>query len=225
MGKHKKLVSRTGAAILCLVVAAAAILLVLHVFAVGGRALPGGYRPLAVLSGSMEPAVPVGGIVLTKSIDPARVEVGDVITFALTPDMTGQVHPFATHRVVRVVEGDTGRSFVTKGDANIKQDPSPVPAAHLIGRVVLVVPYVGYLTSFVQSPMGLVLLILLPGAILVMWEGIDLIRRRSSVLETVGVVILVLVLCFVGAGQAGTAAGATDSAPAQVGSESTEAPS
>jgi signal peptidase len=208
VSRGKKILTRSGTALLCLAVALAAALLVLQAFANNGKALPGGYRPLVVLSGSMEPAMPVGSVVLTKSVVSGGVDAGDIITFALTSDMTGRTNPFATHRVVRVVEGETGRGFVTKGDANNAQDPSPVPAERLIGKVVLVVPYVGHLTHFVQSPFGLILMILLPGAILVIWEGIDLVRRRTKIPQTVAMIVVVLMLCFVGAAQAGLAAGA-----------------
>ncbi len=207
MSRGRKILSRTGTASLCLVVALAAILLVLQAFASNGKALPGGYRPLVVLSGSMEPAMPVGSIVLTKSVEPDRVETGDIITFALTSDMTGRSQPFATHRVAQVIDGKTGRSFVTKGDANSVRDAIPVQAGHLVGKVVLIVPFVGYLTRFVQSSLGLILMILLPGAILVIWEGIDLVRRRTKLPQTVALVLVVLALCFLGASQAGMAAG------------------
>ena len=42
-----------------------------------------GITPYAVLSGSMEPAFPVGSMIYVKAVDPESIEVGDPITFYL----------------------------------------------------------------------------------------------------------------------------------------------
>lgn len=207
MVTRAKILERTGTAFLCVMVAVAASLLVLHAFASSGRALPGGFRPLIVLSGSMEPAMPVGGVVITRSTTPSDVRAGDIITFALTHDLSGSSLPLATHRVVKVIDDGTRRGFVTKGDANASADPAVVPADRLVGRVSLVIPYLGHIARFVLGPVGLILTILLPGTVLLTWEGIQLARRRTKPLQSAAIALLVVLLCFVGAGQAGLASG------------------
>ncbi len=171
MNRATKIASRIGTVLLCLVLAVAVIFLVFQVFASKGRSLPGGYRPLIVLSGSMEPAMPVGSAVLTKRVSPTSVGVGDIITFAQVRS-AGTTRLFVTHRVVRVIEDEGQLSFVTKGDANNTNDQTAVSGDRLIGRVVLVMPLVGHLTEFVRSPIGLILMVLLPGAILIAWGGL-----------------------------------------------------
>lgn len=107
-----------------------------------------GYQIYAVISGSMEPAIPTGSLVYIRSMEPADVQEDDVIAFYGARDTASIV----THRVVenRVLMGE----FVTKGDANAAEDMTPVPYAHYIGNVVRSVPGAGVLAEFLTSPRG-----------------------------------------------------------------------
>jgi signal peptidase I len=147
-------------------------------FAVYGLGtLPGGYRPLVVLSGSMEPVMPTGSLVLTKAVAPATVQVGDVITFHL--HSRAYQSELATHRVIAVESGPMGLSFVTKGDANQVYDLKPVPATDLVGRVVVVSGWAGSLAQAVKSPPLLGLMVL--GVLLLALDPLrtKLSRRRA----------------------------------------------
>lgn len=132
-------------------VAFAALVFVVNVCINGLGTLPGGYRPFVVLSGSMEPSMPTGSLVLTKSVDPESVHVGDVITFRLE---SGSFETdSATHRVAAIEQGPGGLSFITKGDANQAPDPLPVPASALVGRVVAGSSLAGSLAQAVKTPL------------------------------------------------------------------------
>ncbi|WP_317987381.1 hypothetical protein [Haloprofundus halobius] len=61
-------------------------------------------------------------------------------------------------------------SFVTKGDANEKVDPSPVAAGSIVGRVVVTLPYVGYVSTFADTSVGFVALVLVPFGLLAVTE-------------------------------------------------------
>jgi signal peptidase len=209
MSKAGKIVSKAGTVVLCLVLVLAIIFVVFQVFASTGRALPGGYRPLIVLSGSMKPVMPVGSVVVSKSVDAASVKVGDIVTYAQASDPTGKTSPFITHRVAKVIQGTSGLSFVTKGDANNTDDQNPVPASRIVGRVVLIMPSVGRVTQFVHSPLGLILLILLPGAILIAWEGIGLVNRRGKSAKAGGNTAAVLLFAIMGMGAVAMATGSS----------------
>lgn len=111
---------------------------------------PLGYDTYVVLSGSMEPQYPVGGMIFVKPAEPKNIAPGDVISFST---VTGEVG-VATHRVVSVDEDAC--VFYTKGDANDAADPDPVPFERLIGRAESVcVPLVGYISLFVRSKEGI----------------------------------------------------------------------
>ena len=108
-----------------------------------------GLQVFTILSGSMEPNYPVGSLIYVKSVDPAQVQEGDVITFLLSDSLT------ATHRVVEIVdEGDGALRFRTKGDANDAEDASLVHQNNLLGEPVACIPYLGYFAVWVQNPPG-----------------------------------------------------------------------
>jgi len=95
----------------------------------------------AVLSGSMEPDLAVGGLVVIRPVDAQQLSVGDVISFKLP----GVDTPIC-HRVIDIQEIESGRLFTTKGDANEEADLSPVPAEAVTGKEVFYLPYAGNLT-------------------------------------------------------------------------------
>jgi signal peptidase len=94
-----------------------------------------GYKPMAVLSGSMEPNYHVGALVFVNTnIKAQDVRVGDVITFEMGESVV-------THRVMDVAK--EGNFFTTKGDANENEDGFPVPFTSLIGQAWLHIPRIG----------------------------------------------------------------------------------
>lgn len=96
-----------------------------------------GYDIYTVISGSMEPAIPVGSLVYVKEAEPETIREDDVIAFY----GTGASDAVITHRVVSnsVVTGE----FITKGDANQSNDMNPIPYDNFIGKVQLTVPAAG----------------------------------------------------------------------------------
>ncbi len=118
-----------------------------------------GMQVYCVLSGSMEPSFPTGSLLYVQKTDPSAVQAGDPITFLLTNEMP------ATHRVTRV---DTEKQqFWTKGDNNDHEDAAAVPFQNLLGRPVICIPYLGYVSNYIQHPPGLYLAIA-AGAVLVL---------------------------------------------------------
>ena len=97
-----------------------------------------GYDAYVVVSGSMEPNIPVGSIVYSKETDPAQLQTGDVIVFIMPSRGTTPI----THRVV---SNDTNKGeIVTKGDANEHEDAAPVTYDNVIGKVAAHIPRVGF---------------------------------------------------------------------------------
>lgn len=96
-----------------------------------------GLKTYKVLSGSMEPEYRVGSVVYVEKSSIDDIEVGDVITFYINDNTV------VTHRVVDK-DNDT-ESFHTKGDANETEDGGSVAYDKVVGKVVLNVPYLGYI--------------------------------------------------------------------------------
>ncbi|MCP1111200.1 signal peptidase I [Ohessyouella blattaphilus] len=106
-----------------------------------------GYESMVVISGSMEPNIPVGSIVLAKETEPSTLEAGDVISYYISKDTV------VTHRVVKV--DAEKQEIVTKGDNNNAEDANPVMFENVIGKVRLHLPYVGQLSLYIRTPLGI----------------------------------------------------------------------
>jgi signal peptidase len=124
-----------------------------------------GWRTEIVLSGSMEPAIQTGSVVVSRPIAADDVREGDIIMFA-SPDG----HSLTTHRVFKVEPDNDGLHFTTKGDANKGADINAVVPGQIVGNIVFSVPYLGYLVAFIRTPVGLVLFLVVPAAILIISE-------------------------------------------------------
>ena len=111
-----------------------------------------GIRTYTVLSGSMEPAIPTGALLLVRPVQPEELESGDVITFHVGEGMT------ATHRVVSRYESPDGILFQTKGDANSTADGKLIQENQIIGSPFVIIPGGGYLIWFLQRNLVPVLL-------------------------------------------------------------------
>lgn len=124
-------------------------------FAVATRVLH--YQPVAVYSGSMEPKIPVGGLVFERIVPGSTIRVGDVISFADPYDSTRVV----THRVVRILKTRDGDGYRTRGDANPSRDPWTLKLPARVGTVRATVPFVGYALVYAQTREIRTLLILI----------------------------------------------------------------
>jgi signal peptidase len=141
----------------------------------GGAMVGGGiagYKALTVISGSMEPTLGVGSVVIDEQIAPLEARPGDVVTFH-DPSRGGRL---VTHRLVTArAEGNTA-FMVTKGDANTGVERWSVKADGRIGRVVTHIPKAGYVRDFFSTRyarLTLLALMLAFGC----WVMVDIWRR------------------------------------------------
>lgn len=125
-----------------------------------------GGRSLTVMSGSMEPALRVGDIVINSKASPADVRVGDIVTFS-DPEGTGKL---ITHRVRRVRIADGTAHMVTKGDKTNAVERWDVPASGSFGRVEFRVPLLGFLVFWLHGPLARLGLIVVPALLLAGFE-------------------------------------------------------
>lgn len=118
-------------------------------------------EPLAVSVGrSMEPTIHEGDILLFRGIEPEDVKVGDVILFKTPDEMLDLLPPRITHRVIGIRQEPGRTLFRTKGD-NAPLDTFEIPAENVMGINVAVVPFVGLVIVFAQSPGGIAAIIIL----------------------------------------------------------------
>lgn len=106
-----------------------------------------GYKSMAVISGSMEPNIPVGSIVYAKKADFDDFKVGDVVSYTISESS------MVTHRVESI--DNDARTLTTKGDANETVDGSPVEENQIVGKVAFSVPLIGFISIYIKTPLGI----------------------------------------------------------------------
>ena len=107
--------------------------------------MPFGIGAAVVLSGSMEPVINVDDLVIVVKTD--NFEVGDIIVF-----QEGRIA--ITHRIVEIND----EYVITRGEANNTND-TPLSYEQIKGKVIMVIPYVGYVIHKIQTPLGTFLII------------------------------------------------------------------
>lgn len=112
-----------------------------------------------VLSGSMEPTLSPADVVIVDGS--TAIEKGDIITYATGPEAIP-----TTHRVVSVMAD----GFETKGDANQNADHGLVTQSSVVGEVTIMIPLIGHVILWANTPVGFVALIVLPLTALVLLE-------------------------------------------------------
>nr|WP_264474907.1 signal peptidase I [Salinirubrum litoreum] len=138
-------------------------------------AVVGADHSFVVLSGSMEPEISPGDVVVVSEATQRQIERGDVITF-----MQRDAEVPTTHRVVEVNPREEGVAYTTKGDANEDPDPAPVRPEQVIGEVTYVIPLIGYVVRFANTQTGFLLLIGLPLGLLVVNEAWSILRAGND---------------------------------------------
>jgi len=133
--------------------------------------IPGNYKLLTVLSGSMRPAIDIGSVVVV--MPQKEYKTGDIITF----DSANRANIPTTHRIdnIQIVNG--APVYTTKGDANKTEDGKKRNQSEIEGKVIFTIPYLGYVLDFMKKPLGLALLIFIP-ALLIIWKETKNIYRE-----------------------------------------------
>lgn len=133
-----------------------------------------GFSVLQVTSGSMEPEIPVGGIVVVRKVKPESLKVGDVISFYSNDvDISGKVN---THRIVEIKQSESGEKiFRTKGDANEYADTAAVFEIDLVGKMIMNLGSVGgSVFDVLRNPTIILIFIVLPLIFITLGEAVNL---------------------------------------------------
>ena len=152
--------------------------MVLGVAAFGAAAvLSGNYQVRPVLSGSMRPGLPVGGVVVTERVPVSSLHVRDVVVFH-RPDVPADL---VVHRIVSLRKTSQGVVIRTQGDANNAKDPWTVTLRGSTAyRAVWSLPLVGYVAVWAHNPDGRRTLLVI-GLLLVFYVfAMTALRRRPT---------------------------------------------
>ena len=109
--------------------------------------MPFGIGSAVVLSGSMEPEISVGDLLIIS--ESKNYEIDDVVVY-----QDGKMA--VTHRIVSI----SGNEVITRGDANNTED-EPITLEQIKGEVVLAIPYVGFVVNAIKTPIGTICILAL----------------------------------------------------------------
>jgi signal peptidase len=147
-----------------------------------------GLRSFVVLSGSMEPKIPVGSIVLVHTQN--KTAILSPLTGPTSPAyQVGQVISFirhnetVTHRIVQVKPSGTSVSYITRGDANNVDDIDPVQQADVIGGQFTQIATIGNFIMYLKTLPGFFLFIILPGLAYICIEIVNIIKDLEKEME------------------------------------------
>jgi signal peptidase len=135
-----------------------------------------GNRSLTVMSGSMEPTLGVGDVLIVEKISPVETRIGDVVTFRDPADPTRLI----THRVRDLEIANGLVKFETKGDANTSVERWRIPSNGTIGRATYHVPKIGYALFWIRGRFGRLMFVVIPALLLGAYELWRIWRPRGE---------------------------------------------
>lgn len=157
------------------------VVIIVSVFA-SYNGFTNGVKLYTVQSGSMEPAIHVGSMIVSK---PQKEYLkNDIITFYLPENNSKET---VTHRI-HDIKTENGESiYVTKGDANNTPDTGVIKKSNILGKLLFSIPFIGYIIAYSRTQTGLVILIIIPSTLIVYTELVNikneiirLIKKRKS---------------------------------------------
>lgn len=156
-----------------------AVLVVLALAVLPYIKLPNQIRMYAVASQSMTPTLLKGDLIIVRYEPPYKKN--DIVTF--TNPAGGKRIDTITHRIIDVEQKNDVVVYKTKGDANNSTDGWKLTSDKILGKFVVKIPLVGNIITFTKTPLGLVLLVILPGTMIAYSELVNItkgIRRMFS---------------------------------------------
>jgi len=103
----------------------------------------GAVKARIVLSGSMQPAINPGDIIITTPPSNKMPQVGDVVAYTARRFNGGEVGIFSH----RVIGGDAQSGFLVKGDSNKAPDVQKPKLKDIDGVVIAILPFIGNLLT------------------------------------------------------------------------------
>ena len=130
---------------------------------VGLQVVFGTQNPFYVVaSGSMIPVLEVYDVLIVQGNIPFEdIQLGDIIVF----DRPSDHNRVIVHRVITILS-DEPKTIKTKGDANPASIPGtdfPITEDEYIGKVVYVLPQVGYVTQILKPPVNYIIIAIVIG--------------------------------------------------------------
>lgn len=135
---------------------------------------PLGIRSFVVITGSMQPDIPVGSLIFTKNT--SDYVSGDIIAYK-------QGNITVTHRIIGLTDNNGKLEYITRGDANNAPDNSTVKTDEIYGKATLSIPYIGNIVGLMKTPAGFVISIIIPAIIFIAFEAMTIKRELEKIYQ------------------------------------------
>ncbi len=112
-----------------------------------------GIKTYVIISGSMQPNINIGDIVVVKKVDINELQVEDIISYRKGKDVI-------THRINKIETKDKEVVIKTKGDSNNVEDSYEITQESIEGKVVKIIPNIGKLNLLLQNKMIIIIILL-----------------------------------------------------------------
>ena len=112
-----------------------------------------GIKTYAIISGSMEPELKIGDIVIAKELN-NELKEGDIISFR-------QGQSIITHRIFEVIKNRDNIEYKTKGDNNNTADSGTITKKIIEGKVIAKIPFVGKISILLKKKVVIVAIIVI----------------------------------------------------------------
>ncbi|MEA3355222.1 MAG: signal peptidase I [Patescibacteria group bacterium] len=137
------------------------------------------FQVLRVMSGSMEPAIKTGSVIISQKINPSILKKDDIITYTSKDNPNISI----THRLIEINSQDNKTIYTTKGDANSSQDIAEIKPSQIKGKVIFSLPLLGYLSVWTKKPLGFGLLVVLPAVLIILSEILNIKKTIEKEVE------------------------------------------
>lgn len=148
-----------------------AIVIIFAILAISAKFSIGGIKLLVVKSGSMEPTIKTGSLVIDKTESIYKID--DIVTFK-NRDKPLET---TTHRIVGEEIISNIKVFKTQGDANGTPDSAKLLPDQIVGKVIFKIPFLGYIVAFARTWPGVIILIIIPATIII-YDEINNIKKE-----------------------------------------------
>lgn len=142
-----------------------------------------GYKFFIVRSDSMSATdFDAGDIVFVRNVDPAALQVGDIIAF--TSQNSNNAGDTLTHKIREIITDAEGEpAFITYGTTTDTNDETPVTYPYVLGKYTGKIPNAGSFFLFLKTTPGYILCIFIPFLLLILYQGfncVQLFRRYKK---------------------------------------------
>ncbi len=112
-----------------------------------------------IATGSMEPEIKVGDVIISKSYSGQELKVGDVVSYvSKSGEIAGNL---ITHQIIAIEEDANGLVITTKGTASATAD-APIKDSEIVSVMLFNSKLIGFIYGIITHPVGFIAIVVVP---------------------------------------------------------------